>query len=88
MSLQRTSALIVAWFGSLWLLCPGLASAQSVDIFQGFTAHIERQIKQDKQYFVDAQICTEWFYKQQRKPDQPKATPTLFMTASAAIAAA
>jgi len=63
-----------------------MAQAQFVDIFQDFTNHIERQIKQDKQYFVDAQTCTEWFYKQQKKPGQPKATPTLFMTASTATA--
>jgi len=49
-----------------------------MDVFQGFTGHIERQIKQDKQYFVDAQTCTEWFYKQQRKPDQPKAEGVTF----------
>jgi len=70
--------LIVAWFGSLWLWCHGLASAQFVDVFQGFTGHIERQIKQDKQYFLDAQTCTEWFYKQQKKPDQPKAEGIVF----------
>lgn len=73
MSSQRARALIVAWFAVPWLWWPGLASAQFVDIFQDFTNHIERQINQDKQYFVDAQICTEWFYKQQKKPGQPKA---------------
>ena len=69
---------IVAWSACLWLWGPGLASAQFVDVFQGFTGHIERQIKQDKQYFVDAQTCTEWFYKQQKKPDQPKAEGIVF----------
>src|SRR3989338_5296984 len=75
MSTHRSRALIVAWFAvlGLWLWCPGPASAQFVDIFRDFTNHIERQIKQDKQYFVDAQTCTEWFYKQQKKPDRPQA---------------
>ena len=71
-------ALIVALFAGLWLWWQGPVAAQSVDIFQGFIGHIERQIKQDKQYFVDAQTCTEWFYKQQRKPDQPKAEGIVF----------
>lgn len=78
MSSQRVSALIVAWFAVLWLWWPGLASAQFVDIFKDFTNHIERQIKRDKQSFVDAQICTEWFYKQQKKPNQPKAEGIVF----------
>lgn len=78
MSTHRSSALIVAWFAGLWLWWPGPVTAQSVDVFQGFTGHIERQIKQDKQYFVDAQTCTEWFYKQQKKPDQPKVEGIVF----------
>jgi hypothetical protein len=57
-----------------------------VNVFQAFAGHIEQQIQRDKQHFHDAQICTEWFYKQQNKPSQPKATPTLFMTASTATA--
>jgi len=78
MSSQRIHALIVAWFAGLWLCWPGMAQAQFVDIFQDFTNHIERQIKQDKQYFVDAQTCTEWFYKQEKKPGQPKAEGIAF----------
>ena len=78
MASQRASALIVAWSAGLWLWCPGLAAAQFADIFQDFTNHIERQIKQDKQYFLDAQTCTEWFYKQQSKPRQPKAEGIVF----------
>ena len=78
MASQRVRACIVALYTGLWLWGPGLVTAQSVDVFQGFTGHIERQIKQDKQYFVDAQTCIEWFYKQQRKPDQPKAEGIVF----------
>jgi len=78
MSSQRVSACIVAWSAGLWLWCPDLASAQFVDIYQDFTGHIERQIKQDKQYFVDAQTCTEWFYTQQKKPNPPKAKGIVF----------
>ena len=72
MSSHPVIALIVAWFAALWLWWPGIAAAQAMDVFQGFTSHIERQIQQDKQYFVDAQTCTEWFYKQQKQPDRPK----------------
>ena len=86
MSPQRTSALIVAWFGIIWLSGPAPAVAQSVNVFQGFTGHIERQIQRDQQSFHDAEICTEWFYKQEKKSGQPKATPTLFMTDSTATA--
>jgi hypothetical protein len=78
MSSKRVSALIVAWFAGLWLWWPGVAATQSMDVFQGFTGHIERQIHRDKQSFVDAQTCTEWFYKQQRKPGQPKAEGIVF----------
>lgn len=69
---QRIAALIVAWSAALWLWGAGIAPAQSTDVFLGFTGHIERQIHQDKQFFVDAQTCTEWFYKQQSQPDRPK----------------
>ena len=78
MASQRVRACIVALYTGLWLWAPGLVMAQSVDVFQGLTGHIERQIKQDKQYFVDAQTCIEWFYKQQKKPDQPKAEGIVF----------
>ncbi len=78
MSIHRPSALIVAWLAGLWLWWPGPVTAQSVDVFQGFTGHIERQIHRDKQSFVDAQTCTEWFYKQQRKPGQSKAEGIVF----------
>ena len=78
MASQRVRAFIVTLYTGLWLWGPGPVTAQSVDIFQGFTGHIERQLKQDKQYFVDAQTCIEWFYKQQRTPDQPKAEGIVF----------
>jgi hypothetical protein len=71
MTSQRASALIVAWLSILWLAIP--ATAQSVNVFQGLVKHINRQIQRDKKAFHDAQVCTEWFYKQQKKPDLPKA---------------
>ena len=71
-------ALIVAWSGVLWLCGPSIATAQSVNVFQGLTGHIEQQIKRDKQSFLDAQTCTEWFYEQQKKPNQPKAEGITF----------
>jgi len=78
MSPKRASALIVAWFGILWLSGLSPVAAQSVNVFTAFTGHIERQIQRDKQSFHDAQTCTEWFYKQQKKPGQPKAEGIVF----------
>jgi hypothetical protein len=75
---QRAGVHIVAWFGVLWLSGPALVTGQSVNVFQAFAGHIERQIQRDKQHFHDAQICTEWFYKQERKPDQPKTEGIVF----------
>jgi hypothetical protein len=85
MAIHRLRALIVAWLAGLWLWGPGPASAQFADIYQDVTGHIERQITQDKQYFVDAQTCTEWFYKQQKKPGQPKAEGIVFSGQQPAI---
>jgi hypothetical protein len=43
------------------------------EVFGPLAAHIQRQILADKQGFVVAQICTEWFYKQRfQKPPKPK----------------
>jgi hypothetical protein len=79
MSAQRAVAVIVAWFGILWLSGTVPVAAQSVNVFAAFTGHIERQIQRDKQSFHDAQICTEWFYKQQKKSGQPKAEGIAFV---------
>jgi hypothetical protein len=46
--------------------------AESPDIFRAFTAHIQRQVDVDKQQFVAAQVCTEWFYKKEFK--RPRAS--------------
>lgn len=44
------------------------------DLFGDFTAHIGRQIQADKRTFLDAQVCTEWFYKKRlQKPPRPEA---------------
>jgi hypothetical protein len=75
---MRMRTLIVAWFGALWLSGPAIAAAQSVNVFQGLTGHINRQIQRDKRAFHDAQLCTEWFYKQQKQPAQPKAEGIAF----------
>lgn len=48
------------------------ARADSDTVFYGFTTHIARQIVTDKQTFVQAQICTQWFYRERdRKPAKP-----------------
>lgn len=73
MSKARTRALIVAWSGLLALAVPAVTFAQSVSVFQGLIKHINRQIQQDKRAFHDAEVCVQWFYKQQKKPTLPKA---------------
>ena len=51
---------------------PALTSGESEDVFRSFTAHIQQQIGLDKVDFVEAQVCTEWFYKQRyQKPAAP-----------------
>lgn len=43
------------------------------DVFRSFTRHIRQQIQSDKRNFAEADVCTQWFYKQERKlsPRQP-----------------
>lgn len=48
--------------------------AGSLDVFDGFTSHIQYQVQSDKQTFVKAQVCVELFYRQlHEKPSRPKA---------------
>jgi len=41
------------------------ARADQDTLFADFTGHIQKQILTDKQLFVTAQSCTEWFYREQ-----------------------
>ncbi|MGH7232496.1 MAG: hypothetical protein ACREJU_14220 [Nitrospiraceae bacterium] len=59
--------LVLAW----GLLVAGTITAEP-DVFGAFTAHIQLQVQTDKQTFVVAQHCTEWFYRQLHKKP-PKA---------------
>lgn len=36
-------------------------------VFQEFTGHITQQILEDKKQFVDAESCTQWFYRELKK---------------------
>lgn len=52
----------------------GLAArtASQNEAFAPLTTHIQKQIHADKNRFLDAQTCTEWFYKQlYQKPPKP-----------------
>lgn len=54
---------------SLWA-----GTTEPHSVFQAFTSHIQRQVEADKQLFVDASSCTEWFYKRERdKSREPRA---------------
>lgn len=69
----------------LWALCLNAAAAvpQNVnDVFVAFTDHIQQQVQSDKQSFLDASTCTEWFYKQlYPKLPRPPAEGVAFHTA-------
>ena len=52
---------------------PSAVAADQDEVFGLLAGHIQKQILADKQTFVGAQTCTEWFYKQQyQKPPRPK----------------
>jgi len=56
----------------LWISLPGSGTASLDDIFEAFTAHIQQQVQSDKQTFLDADVCTHWFYQEQRRtPPRP-----------------
>lgn len=54
------------------------AQAALVDPFSEITAHVRRQVTQDKREFTIADTCTQWFYRQLRPghtPPRPSAEP-------------
>lgn len=73
---------IVPLLSGLWLPVPQGLAAEPPDasnVFGPFTAHIQRQVNSDKLLFVEAQTCTEWFYKQlQKRPPKPEAQGVSF----------
>jgi len=67
---------IVPLAACLWALCLNTAGGESQsanDVFVAFTDHIRQQVQWDKQSFLNASACTEWFYKQlyQKPPRTP-----------------
>ena len=55
---------IVPLAACLWALSLHAAVAEpqtANDVFVAFTAHIRQQVQMDKQVFLDASACTEWF---------------------------
>lgn len=62
------STLILLW----WIALNSGASAVQNNIFAALTGHIREQIQLDKQGFLTAQTCTEWFY---RKPTPRSSKP-------------
>src|SRR5437867_3773864 len=79
---------IVPLAACLWALClhAALAEPQNTnDVFVAFTDHIRQQVQTDKQVFLDASACTEWFYKQRlQKPPRPTAEGVNFHAPSPA----
>ncbi len=68
----RTGAmvLVAAGFFGIPLAAPAFPNPE--DIFESFTSHIRQQIQVDKKFFLDANVCTELFYKQlYEKPAPP-----------------
>jgi len=66
------SHLVVLCLASGVIAPPGSWSAEGPDVFRAFTAHIQRQVDVDKQQFVAAQVCTEWFYREFQRPRTPR----------------
>jgi hypothetical protein len=65
-------ALIFVVVGSMVLGVTLTFGAMQPGVFQGFLGHINQQIVLDKEKFVAAEICTQWFYKQLKKrPPRP-----------------
>lgn len=54
-----------------WPAAP--STAADTEIFDGFTNHIAQQIASDKRTFVQAQTCTQWFYRERDK--KPRRAP-------------
>jgi hypothetical protein len=80
---------VVLMLAILALLCshpPGVLADQSIEeqvpgLFKGFTSYIAQQVENDKREFLQAQICTQWFYKQLRpKPSTPSIEPIAYDT--------
>ena len=63
----------------VWPAVPSTVVADQDEVFGLLARHIQRQILADKQTFVVAQTCTEWFYKRQhQKPLKPKVDSIAF----------
>lgn len=83
-TLLKPLLLIIPLAIGLWDAGPTPVQAEiteSNNVFGRFTAHIREQIKLDKQGFADAQVCTEWFYKERaKKPPRPAAQGVSYRT--------
>lgn len=69
---RRPLGLAMVLCGVTVLPAPSLALEPS-DVFSSFTGHIRRQIQTDKQSFIRADRCVQWFYGLQRKKPAPPA---------------
>lgn len=75
MSLRQKSLGVVSTLVGVLIGGASLAALPASHVFDGFTSHIQRQVELDKEVFVHASTCTEWFYKQkQQKPPKPPVT--------------
>jgi hypothetical protein len=69
----RTGAMLLVAAGCFGTPLAPPALANPEDIFESFTSHIRQQIQVDKKFFLDANVCTELFYKQMYKKPTPPA---------------
>jgi hypothetical protein len=69
----RTGAMVLVAAGCFGtpLAAPALPNLE--DIFESFTSHIRQQIQMDKKFFLDANVCTELFYKHMYEKAAPPA---------------
>ncbi|WP_447984757.1 hypothetical protein [Nitrospira sp. Nam74] len=80
-SSHKTAGLFLMVLALGWMMLDhDTAGAEPPDAFSALTAYVAQQIQSDKVVFVDAQRCTEWFYKQLNQKSPRSQTHTIVFT--------
>ena len=80
-SSHKTAWLFLTVLALCWMaLAHDTAGAEPPEAFSALTAYVAQQIQSDKVVFVDAQRCTEWFYKQLKQKPPRSQTHTIVFT--------
>lgn len=80
-SSHKTAWLFLTVLALCWMaLAHDTPGAEPPEAFSALTAYVAQQIQSDKVVFVDAQRCTEWFYKQLKQKPPRSQTHTIVFT--------